>query len=293
MAQCPRWLRAFFHIIGTLWILLGDSLQFLRLCLRFPTALAAENLFLRKQLALYQERHVTPRRTPDATRLALTWLSGWFGWRQALVVVQPATRLRWHREGFRLFWRWKSQHGLRVDRWVATHATAGLAWYREKVLGFTGKPELQFELIHENHDVHAFLTWCQANLARTKDPEMFHKSVMAAVYHTTIGGDAELYGFWKRVAGGKAQNDADSIEYKLADFLNMVRTCRVLEDWPPTIRRNLKASKRGPSDLDIFATCLRGFSAFLKGQKVGDIFTPSKNRSAAQLVAELSPPQAA
>jgi putative transposase len=111
MAQCPRWLRAFFHILGTLGILLGDSLQFLRLCLRCPTALAAENLFLRKQLALYQERHVTPRRATAATRLGLTWLSGWFDWRQALVIVQPATLLRWHREGFRLFWRWKSRQG--------------------------------------------------------------------------------------------------------------------------------------------------------------------------------------
>jgi putative transposase len=92
-----------------LWIRLGDCLQFLRLCLCFPTALAAENLFLHKQLALYQERHVTPRRTTAATRFALTWLSRCFDWRQALVVVQPATLLRWHREGFRLFWRWKSQ----------------------------------------------------------------------------------------------------------------------------------------------------------------------------------------
>src|SRR5215470_7289217 len=111
MTPCPRGLRTLFHIIGTLWILLGDSLQFLRLCLRFPTALAAENLFLRKQLALYQERHDTPRRATDATRLALTWLSRWFAWRQALVIVQPATLLRWHREGFRLFWRWKSHRG--------------------------------------------------------------------------------------------------------------------------------------------------------------------------------------
>src|SRR5439155_8623371 len=86
-------------------------LQFLRLCLRFPTALAAENLFLRKQLALYQERRVAPRRATTATRLALTWLSAWFDWRQALVIVQPATLLRWHREGFRLFWRWKSRRG--------------------------------------------------------------------------------------------------------------------------------------------------------------------------------------
>ncbi len=52
MTRCPRWLRTLVQIIGTLWTLLGDSLQFLRLCLRFPTALAAENLFLRKQLAL-------------------------------------------------------------------------------------------------------------------------------------------------------------------------------------------------------------------------------------------------
>jgi hypothetical protein len=111
MTPCPRWLRILFHIIGTLWTLLGDSLQFLRLCLRFPTALAVENLFLHKQLALYQERHVAPRRATDATRLALTWLSGWFDWRQALVVVQPATLLRWHREGFRLFWHWKSTPG--------------------------------------------------------------------------------------------------------------------------------------------------------------------------------------
>ena len=39
-------------------------------------ALAAENLFLRKQLALYLERKVKPRRVSDASRLTLVWLSG-------------------------------------------------------------------------------------------------------------------------------------------------------------------------------------------------------------------------
>ena len=111
MTRCLGWLRTLVQLIDTLWTLLGDRLQFLRLCLRLPTALAAENLFLRKQLALYQERRVAPRRATAATRLALTWLSAWFDWRQALVIVQPATLLRWHREGFRLFWRWKSRRG--------------------------------------------------------------------------------------------------------------------------------------------------------------------------------------
>jgi putative transposase len=138
MTRCLRWLHILFQIIGTLWTLLGDSLQFLRLCLRFPTTLAAENLFLRKQLALYQERHVTPRRATDATRLALTWLSRWFDWRQALVIVQPATLLRWHREGFRLFWRWKSRRGrpplpANVQALIRQMARENPTWGQERI----------------------------------------------------------------------------------------------------------------------------------------------------------------
>jgi len=71
--------------------------------------LAAENLFLRKQLALYQERCVKPRRADNATRLTLARLSRFLEWRQLLVIVKPETLIRWHRKGFRLFWRWKSR----------------------------------------------------------------------------------------------------------------------------------------------------------------------------------------
>jgi putative transposase len=97
--------------VSTLLTLVVDAVRFLRLCLRSPTTLAAENLFLRKQLALYQERHVKPRHATNAIRLVLVWLGRWFDWRQALTIVQPATFIRWHRQGFRLFWRWKSTPG--------------------------------------------------------------------------------------------------------------------------------------------------------------------------------------
>jgi hypothetical protein len=96
---------------GLLLTLLWDVGRFLLLCLRPSPALAAENLFLRKQLALYQERHTTPRRATNATRLALVWLGRWFDWRQVLALVQPATFLRWHRQGFQLFWHWQSCPG--------------------------------------------------------------------------------------------------------------------------------------------------------------------------------------
>jgi putative transposase len=51
--------------------LLCDGLRFLFLCLRPSPALAAENLFLRKQLALYQERYAKPRRVTNTTRRIL------------------------------------------------------------------------------------------------------------------------------------------------------------------------------------------------------------------------------
>jgi hypothetical protein len=75
--------------------------------------LRPRNLFLRKQLAFYQERKVRPRRADNPTRLTLVLLSRWFNWRDALIVVRPRTLISWHRKGFRLFWRWKSEAGRR------------------------------------------------------------------------------------------------------------------------------------------------------------------------------------
>jgi putative transposase len=111
MIRCPSLLRNLMPLAGTLLMCLMDAWRFLLLCLRPSLALAAENLFLRKQLTLYQERQIKPRRPTDATRMALAWLARWFDWRQALVIVRPATLIRWHRQGFGLLWRWKSTPG--------------------------------------------------------------------------------------------------------------------------------------------------------------------------------------
>ena len=79
------------------------------LAVRPRAALAAENLFLRKQLAFFQERQVKPRRANNATRWLMAAMSRLFDWQTALVVVKPDTLVGWHRKGFRLFWRWKSK----------------------------------------------------------------------------------------------------------------------------------------------------------------------------------------
>jgi hypothetical protein len=78
--------------------LLFDVVTLARLAVTSHTQLAAENLFLRKQLALYQERRVTPRRPDSATRVVLVLLSRLLDWRALLTVVRPDTLIRWHRQ---------------------------------------------------------------------------------------------------------------------------------------------------------------------------------------------------
>ena len=84
-------------------------LAFLRAFFASRAALAAENVLLRQQLIVVQ-RSVPRLKLRRTDRVLLCWLSRlWEGWRSALLIVRPATVIRWHREGFKLYWRWKSR----------------------------------------------------------------------------------------------------------------------------------------------------------------------------------------
>ena len=73
---------------------------FMRSAFLSRAALAAENLFLRKQLAFYQEHKLKPRPLTDAARFTLALWSRLFDWKSAVVVVKPDTLIGWHRKGF-------------------------------------------------------------------------------------------------------------------------------------------------------------------------------------------------
>ena len=65
-----------------------------------------ENLALRQQLAIFQQRHGRPRLRP-ADRVFWVWLRQvWRNWANTLIVVEPDTVVGWQRQVFRLFWRW-------------------------------------------------------------------------------------------------------------------------------------------------------------------------------------------
>jgi hypothetical protein len=86
-------------------------LRMLRDCFKSPQRLEAEILVLRHQLNVLQQR--TPRRV-----LRLRWVDrALFIWLyrrrpcilEAITIVRPETVVRWHREGFAAYWRWKSR----------------------------------------------------------------------------------------------------------------------------------------------------------------------------------------
>src|SRR5262245_6134692 len=82
------------HVLATLLALSADLLHLLRFTIRSCAQLAAENLFLRKQLALYVERKVRPKRAINATRVALVLLSRLVAWQELLTIVRPDTLVR-------------------------------------------------------------------------------------------------------------------------------------------------------------------------------------------------------
>jgi len=78
---------------------------------RSQASLEAEIVTLRHQVAVLRRRLGRRKlQLTSADRALLVLVSRvWSGWRDAVCIVQPATVLRWHRLGFRAYWRWKSR----------------------------------------------------------------------------------------------------------------------------------------------------------------------------------------
>jgi putative transposase len=83
-------------------------------CSSFRTraALQLEILALRHQIQVLRRSQRGRVRLTSADRWFWTWLMClWSGWRSALAIVKPQTVIAWHRQGFRLYWTWKSRQG--------------------------------------------------------------------------------------------------------------------------------------------------------------------------------------
>ena len=110
----PAWIGVMGGIIASFWAMfavLHALGMFVADLFKSRWRLEAENLFLRHQLSIAL-RHAPPRlRLCGSDRALLVWMTRiWPSLLGAAQVVQPETILRWHRAGFKAFWRWKSRN---------------------------------------------------------------------------------------------------------------------------------------------------------------------------------------
>lgn len=102
----------------------------------FPHGPSGGSLVLTKQLAYYRDHQIRRRRLTDAARLSLVLWSRLF--EEALMVVTPGTFVRWHRKGFKRYWRWKSGGGRPalpkdIRQLIARMVRENLTWGEERV----------------------------------------------------------------------------------------------------------------------------------------------------------------
>ena len=106
------------------------------------TNLALENLALRQQLATLKSKFKVIKPSLWDKIFWCILMRIWSGWKDALCFVCPETVIRWHQQGFRLFWRWRSRpksgrptinHELR--NLIKTMANANPTWGAPRIHG--------------------------------------------------------------------------------------------------------------------------------------------------------------
>ena len=90
--------------------LLRFVLSVLALLFKSKTRLEAENAVLRHQLVILRRKMRGKPQLTNADRLFFVQLYRWFpSILEVLAIIRPETLVRWHRAGFRRYWRWKAR----------------------------------------------------------------------------------------------------------------------------------------------------------------------------------------
>jgi len=110
--------------------------------IRSRRQLLAENAFLRQQLIVANRSVKRPSLRRHERGLLALLASIIPEWRNALLIVKPETLIRWHREGFRSFWRAKSRPrncepriGTDVVALIRRMAAKNRLWGAERIRG--------------------------------------------------------------------------------------------------------------------------------------------------------------
>jgi len=158
----------------------------IRVLLADRSALIAENLALRQQVAVLSRSAKRPR-LRQRDRIFWVWISKfWRGWRSALVVVQPDTVVGWHRRGFRLYWRWKFRARGRPK---VSREIQNLIRRMSRENPLWGAPRIQAELALLGHDVAESTVAKYMVHGRSGPPSQTWRSFLANHMNCTAASD--------------------------------------------------------------------------------------------------------
>jgi hypothetical protein len=119
---------------------------------RSRAELEAENLILRQQINVLRRRLPKRPALTNIDRLLFVWLYRWFPPTvAALAIVRPETIIRWHRVGFRAYWRWRSRN--RVGKPRVPVELRALIGEMSRANPRWGAPRIHGELLKLGFDV--------------------------------------------------------------------------------------------------------------------------------------------
>ena len=119
----------------------------------FRRGLLLENLALRQQLAVFKHRHPRPRLNALDK---LFWVAArriWSEWKNSLIVVTPETVVRWHRAGFRFYWKLISKVQKPAGRKILAKQLRELIFRMVAENPTWGAPRIHGELLMLGFDV--------------------------------------------------------------------------------------------------------------------------------------------
>src|SRR6202158_3732632 len=114
--------------------------------------LEAEVLILRQQINVLRRQAPKRPHLNNADRFLFVWLSHWFpSVLGAIAIVRPETIIRWHRAGFRAYWRWRSRN--RVGRPKVSAELRTLIGEMSRAYAPWGAPRIHRELLKLGSEV--------------------------------------------------------------------------------------------------------------------------------------------
>ena len=115
-----------------------------------------ENALLRQQLMILNRQVKRPTCAPRDRMLLVLPARMVRTWKQALFIVQPETLLRWHQQGFKLYWKYKSRAASAKPRispetvaLIKEMASNNRLWGAERIRGEFLKLGLRVSLPHD------------------------------------------------------------------------------------------------------------------------------------------------